>query len=182
MADPTLGEIRIVGFNFAPVGWAKCEGQLLSIAENDALYSLLGTAYGGDGQTTFGLPDLRGRVTVDVGQGPGLSPYVQGQRSGTESVTLTTNQMPAHTHPYTATVAASTAAATTKNPVGNAYPALAPSTKNPYGSAASTDTLATGAVTMTAAGAGGNQPHPNIQPVLALNNIICLEGIYPSRP
>jgi len=182
MSEPTTGEIRIVGFNFAPVGWAKCEGQLLSIQEYEALYSLLGTTYGGDGISTFGIPDLRSRLTVGAGTGPGLSPYVQGQRAGTEAVTLTTNQLPVHSHPYTAAVAASTAAATTKNPVGNAYPGLAPSTKNPYGSVASSDTLAAGAVTMTAAVAGGNQPHPNIQPVLPLNNIICLQGFYPSRP
>jgi len=98
MSDPFLGEIRMVGFNFAPRGWAMCQGQLLSIAQNNALFALLGTLYGGDGQTTFGLPDYRGRSPVGMGQGPGLSAVVQGEMAGTENVTLTLNQMPMHNH------------------------------------------------------------------------------------
>src|SRR5271166_5833783 len=98
MADPFLGEIRIFGGTFAPLGWAFCQGQLLPIAQNTALFSLLGTTYGGDGVSNFALPDLRGRVPMGMGQGPGLSPYVQGQMGGAESVTLTTQQMPPHSH------------------------------------------------------------------------------------
>src|SRR3712207_3315813 len=98
MSEPFIGEIRMVGFNFAPRGWATCDGQLLSIAQNTALFSLLGTTYGGNGQTTFALPDLRGRAALHQGQGPGLTNRVIGEASGTETVTLTTNQMPSHSH------------------------------------------------------------------------------------
>src|SRR4051794_21579341 len=101
MQDPWLGEIALVAFNFAPQGWAFCNGQLLSIAQNTALFSLLGTTYGGDGQTTFALPNLQGRVPLHFGQGPGLSPYLLGQAIGVEGVALQTAQMPAHTHSYT---------------------------------------------------------------------------------
>ena len=99
MSEPFLGEIRMVGFNFAPQGWAFCQGQIMSIAQNTALFSLLGTMYGGNGQTTFGLPDLQGRSPVGIGQGPGLSPIVQGEMAGTENVTLLASNMPMHTHP-----------------------------------------------------------------------------------
>ncbi|MBB2483635.1 phage tail protein [Mitsuaria sp. WAJ17] len=99
MSEPFLGEIRMVGFNYAPVGWAPCDGRLLPIAQNSALFALLGTTYGGDGVANFALPDLRGRAAVGMGNGPGLTPIVQGQRSGNESVTLTNGQLPQHTHP-----------------------------------------------------------------------------------
>src|SRR5580765_3610287 len=102
MAEPFLGEIRAFGFYFAPLGWATCDGQIMSIAQNQALFSLLGTTYGGNGTTTFALPDLRSRVPVHQGQGPGLSPYAEGQAGGTEAVTLAAAQMPQHTHPVNA--------------------------------------------------------------------------------
>src|SRR3982751_6487214 len=114
MSNPFLGEIRMAGFNFAPRGWAFCAGQLLPISQNDALFALVGTTYGGDGQTTFGMPDLRGRVPINQGQGPGLSNYVMGQMSGTESVTLITAQIPPHSH----AINAASGGARSANPVG----------------------------------------------------------------
>jgi len=169
--DQFLGSITLVGFNFAPVGWAFCNGQLMAINQNQALFALLGTQFGGDGQTTFALPDLRGRVPVHQGQGAGLSNYVMGEVLGSESVTLTTQQIPAHTH--TVAPGASSGEPTTDRPDG-AYPSA-----NGYYSSS-----ATSGVTMpapTVSNVGGNQPHSNIQPVLALNFIIALEGIFPSQ-
>jgi microcystin-dependent protein len=167
MSEPFLGEIRIFGFNFAPRGWAFCNGQLLAISQNTALFSLLGTTYGGNGQTTFALPNLQSRVPVHFGQGPGLSSYSLGQAAGVESVTLIASQLPAHNH----TVNASTQSDITGNPTGN-FPA----------GGASYDTTAN--TTMNGAmvgGGGGNQPHENLQPYLALNFCIALAGIFPSR-
>jgi microcystin-dependent protein len=165
VSNPFLGEIRLVGSNFAPRGWAFCQGQVLSIAQNNALFALLGTTYGGNGTTTFGLPDLRGRVPVGFGQGPGLSNYAQGQAFGVEAVTLTSTQMPAHTH----AVRASTGRATTNRPTG-AYQAAG----NSY---ALTQDVAAAPTDQT----GGGQAHENHQPSLALNFIIALQGIFPSR-
>jgi microcystin-dependent protein len=178
----TLGEIRLVGFNFAPEGWALCNGQLLPIAGYDALYSLLGNTYGGDGHTSFSLPDMRGRVVVGTGSGPGLSNYTQGQLGGVENVALTTNQLPAHTHPLgpNITVRATTAGTGQNPPPASAYPGVA--TQDLYGPATGTDTLGAGAVTGVSKPEGGSQPHSNLQPLLALNYIIALEGIYPSQP
>ena len=169
MSDPYLGEIRLFAGNFAPVNWALCQGQLLSIAENDALYNLIGTTYGGDGQSIFALPDLRGRVPVHQGQGPGLSQRTMGALVGTESVTLTTGQLPAHTHPLHAT----TAAATITTPAGAL---LATTTADSYGPGPATTPMAAGAV----GPAGGAQPHDNMAPTLTVNYIISLVGIYPS--
>jgi len=176
MADPFLGEIRIFAGNFAPTGWAFCQGQLLPIAQNTALFSLLGTTYGGNGVQTFALPDLRGRVVMGFGQGPGLSPYVQGQVGGAESVSLTTQQMPAHSH----TVGASEAGNTTSPKA--AFPAQAVAvgpTSGPKVFAGTSDgtTMNTAMIGST----GGNQP-VNVQPpYLVINYIIALQGIYPSR-
>jgi microcystin-dependent protein len=176
MAEAFIGEIRLVGFNFAPQGWALCDGQLLSISQNTALFSLLGTYYGGNGQTTFALPDLRGRVPVHQGQGPGLSNYVIGQQSGSENVTLNVSQLPAHNH----SLASSNQQGSSSDPSGY-FPAVL---NEPTGSVAvngylptSNSTLNPGAIEL----AGGNQPHPNLQPLLCVNFIICLQGIYPSR-
>ena len=168
MTDPFIGEIRLFPYNFAPRGWAFCNGQVLSIAQNTALFSLLGTTYGGNGQTTFALPDLRGRVPVSSGQGPGLSNYSLGQVGGTESVTLNTNQMPAHNHQ----VNVNAGGATTSRANGNF-----PSTGGSYNSATDGSTFNPNAVSNT----GGNQPHENVQPYLTLNFCIALEGIFPSR-
>jgi microcystin-dependent protein len=166
MSTPFLGMIATFGFNFAPRGWAMCNGQILAIAQNTALFSLLGTTYGGNGQTTFALPDLRSRVPTHMGQGPGLSSYALGQTGGSESTTLTVNQMPAHTHTVEA---ASTF--TSKNP-SNRYPA---------GGGAYGDTGDTAMNTTVVGTTGGSQPHENLQPYLTLNTCIALQGIFPSR-
>ena len=170
MADPYIGEIRMFAGNFAPLGWAFCNGALLPIAQYEALFSLLGTTYGGDGQTTFALPDLRGRGPIHAGQGPGLTNHPQGEQGGTETVTLTVAQMPAHTH----APAASSAAGTSSHPNGNVWAASSTSDNQYAGTSNTTMNPATIGV------AGGNQPHDNRQPVLAINFIISLEGIYPS--
>ena|SRR5688572_20065966 len=171
MSEPFLGMICQVGFNFAPRGWALCNGQILSIAQNTALFSLLGTTYGGNGQTTFALPDLRGRVPIHAGQGPGLSNYDLGQVAGAEAITLTVANMPTHNH--TAALNASTQPANDTLPTGNYL-----ADGGAYQSATNT-TMNAGAVTTGLA--GGSQPTPNIQPYLCINFIIALEGIFPSR-
>jgi microcystin-dependent protein len=167
--DPYIGEIRCFGFNFAPQGWALCNGQLMSISQNTALFSLLGTMYGGDGRVTFGLPDLRGRVPLAFGQGPGLTDRTQGEVGGTEAVSLTAATLAPHGH----TVAASSAA-TTKNPSG-ALPALT-------GAGSSYGTTADLAMSPAMIGGGGSgQPHDNMQPYVVLNWSIALVGIFPPR-
>ncbi len=169
--EPFLGTIMLFGGNFAPRGWVFCNGQLLSISQNSALFALLGIAYGGDGINTFAVPDLRSRVPIHQGQGPGLSNYSMGQQAGTETVTLTSNQMPFHTH----AVAVSSNDATTGTP--------SPSVT--LGVAASEIYIADaadGAMNAQSIGlAGGSQPHDNLQPYLALNYVIATEGIFPSR-
>jgi microcystin-dependent protein len=191
MAEPFIGQIILVGFNFAPRGYAFCQGQLLSIAQNTALFSLLGTTYGGDGQTTFALPDLRGRAAVGMGQGPGLSLYDIGERSGTESVTLLSSQMPQHTHaidmsPVAATANARNVPGNSRSPVG-AVPAVeASGVTATYSTAAPTGTtMAASAISLTGTPtvgiAGGSQPLSILQPFLVLNYCIALEGIFPSR-
>jgi len=167
--EPFLGQLMLVPYNFAPQGWAFCNGQIMSIAQNSALFSLLGTTYGGNGQTTFALPDLRGRVAVSSGQGPGLQNYSLGEVAGSESITLISTQMPAHTH----LVGASTGSA--QATPDNAFPGSDTSTQI-YDLAAST-TMNPQMIQP----AGGSQPHENRQPYLVLNYIIALQGIYPSR-
>lgn len=170
--DEYIGTIKVFGFNFAPRGWALCQGQLLPIAQNTALFSLLGTYYGGNGQTTFGLPDLRGRTVVGMGQGPGLSPYDIGQQGGSETVTLLTTQIPQHNHLLNAY--------SESGDVGSPANALLATT-----GALDPEYRASGTLVQMAGNAigvaGGNQPHNNIQPYLATNYSIALEGIYPSR-
>ena len=171
MSDPFIGEIRMFAGNFAPRGWAFCDGQLLAVSQNDALFSLLGTIYGGDGRTTFGLPDLRGRIPVHAGTGPGLSLRRLGEKSGTETVTVTTAQLPAHTHPLQGTGQF----ADTPNPA-----MLAPAkstTADVYINEAPSVNLSSSAVTST----GGSQSHTNLMPFLCISFIIALVGIYPSR-
>ena len=171
MADPYIGEIKMVGFGFPPRGWAICNGQLLPIAQNQALFSILGTTYGGNGTTNFALPDLRGRAAMHWGSGPGLPPVTLGQRAGSDSVTLLTTQLPAHTHQAMGHGGAGTA----NNPEANVTAASAQG-DNWYAPA--------GDVTMNAgaiAPAGGGQPHPNMQPSLAVMFIIALVGIFPPR-
>jgi microcystin-dependent protein len=170
MAEPFIGEIRMFGFNFPPQGWATCDGQLMSIAQNTALFSLLGTTYGGNGQTTFALPDLRGRMANHQGQGPGLSPYVMGQVSGTETVTILSSQLPPHTHPA---YPCSTDDPTSGNPKNN-FPAAVGTSIYSTTSNASMGSGSTGP-------AGGGQPLPNLPPYLTINFCIALVGIFPSR-
>jgi microcystin-dependent protein len=178
--EPFVGQIMMVGFNFAPRGWAFCHGQLLAINSNTALFSLLGTQYGGDGRTTFGLPDLRGRCAVGMGNGPGLSPRSQGEKVGQETVTLTQNEIPSHTHqlmgnnaegntndPTNSTVAKDNVVVERGSP---AIPV------NGYSTGAANVSMGT-----SISNTGGSQAHTNMQPSLGMNYIIALEGIYPSR-
>lgn len=186
--DAFIGTILIWAPTFAPQGWSYCDGSMMSVQQNQALYSLLGTTYGGNGQTTFGLPDLRGRVPVGSGQGPSLSPYAMGQTGGLEGVTLQMTQMPQHTHPGTGEVVAVNAAATSDAPLAGGYLAtgntmITRSTPtNLYAPTSSTPVkLAVGSVDVQVGVAGGSLPHENRQPFLGLGMIICLFGIYPSR-
>lgn len=174
MPTPFVGEIRLFAGNFAPAGWAFCDGSLMSIAENEVLFVLIGTTYGGDGQSTFALPDLRGRVPLHMGQGPGLSNRVVGQSGGEELVTLTASQMPGHRH----ALRASTAAASGSAGVAGGLLATPASTRL-YGTTAAGAgaTMAASAVAV----AGGSQPHENRAPSLGLNFIIALFGVFPSQ-
>lgn len=171
-SDPFLGQIAFVPYNFVPRNWAACDGQLLPIAQYSALFSLLGTTYGGNGQTNFALPDMRGRSLVDDGQGPGLQIYDIGEKAGQESVTLTTNEMPAHNHILTAV----TTEGNESSPTGN-VPANTKTLDKEYSSATQNTTMKNTMV----ANAGGNQPHENRSPYLVMKCIIALQGIYPSR-
>jgi microcystin-dependent protein len=166
MSEPFLGQLMLVGFNFAPRGWALCNGQLLSIAQNTALFALLGTQYGGNGQTTFALPDLRGRVSLHQGQGPGLSNQFIGEINGVEAGTLTTSQLPSHSHQ----LPANAGLGSTDEPAG----AVA-SQGGSYSPTSDGTRLADSVTT------GGNQPFSIMQPYLVLNWIIALQGIFPSR-
>ena len=171
MADPYVGEVRLFAGNFAPNGWALCQGQLLAIAENTALFQLIGTTYGGDGLSTFALPDLRGRVPLHQGAGAGLSNRLIGQTGGSEQVTLTAAQLPAHTHAQLASKVPAQAAA---GPSGSV---LAAASVNLYGNGPPTTPMVANA---TAPNSGG-QPHDNMAPFLAMNYIIALFGIFPSQ-
>jgi len=173
MSEPFVGEIRMFAGNFAPRNWAFCDGQLLAVSQNDALFSLLGTIYGGDGRTTFGLPDLRGRIPLHAGTGPGLSNRRLGAKGGAEAVTLSAAQTADHTHP----VQASSQAGTSTNPAGS-YPA-AVSLEARYASSSPTTQMNGGAITPDQ-GAGG-LPHDNLQPYQCVHFIIALFGVYPSR-
>lgn len=174
MATPFIAEIVMFGGNFAPRGWAFCQGQLLSIAQNTALFSLLGTTYGGNGQTTFALPDLRGRVPMQQGSGPGLTPRVLGEQGGTETVTLLITQMPAHNHTAVISTKANNGPLSDNVPTNNYW------AEGSYNSATNTS-MNPAAVQATIGISGGSQPHNNMQPFLALNFIIATQGIFPSR-
>jgi microcystin-dependent protein len=172
MGQPYVGEIRMFAGNFAPAGWMFCSGQLLPISENDVLFQLIGTTYGGDGQETFGLPDLQGRVPVHMGQGPGLGTYQIGEKVGVENVTLTTNQMPIHSHP----LLASSDAGNSPNPGGNVLAKSVTQNVFLYLEDTTAVNLASSAMTPN----GGSQPHDNMQPYLCISFIISLFGIFPS--
>jgi len=171
MSQPFLGEIRIFGFNFAPRGWAFCNGQIMSIAQNTALFSLLGTTYGGNGQTTFALPNLQSRVPLHFGQGPGLSSYSLGEVLGTENVTLNQTQMPMHNHIVSAFGSDGTSGKVAGKFLSNS------GTINLYNPTSDGTTMAPQVI----GNAGGNQPFPILPPLLALNFCIALQGIFPSR-
>jgi microcystin-dependent protein len=190
LGDTFVGQILVFPFNFAPQGFAMCQGQLIPIASNTALFSLLGTTYGGNGVTTFALPDLRGRVPLKFGQGPGLSLYVEGEVGGAETVTLATTEMPAHAHAVdvsglTAAPKCTIAVANRATPFGS-VPAFDSGAAVTYSSAGADSDMGAGAIvmggTLTAATAGASQPHGNRQPSLALNFCIALQGVFPSRP
>jgi len=175
--EPFIGQIQTFGFDFAPRGWAFCDGQLLPISENSALFSLLGTTYGGDGRTTFGLPDLRGRVPIHFGQGGGLTHRPLGSRGGAETTTLTVNQMPAHNHD----IFVEPGDGDTSSPTGMvlAQALLSNRRDNQYAvlPEAAEDTLDLDAVSVV----GGGQAHANMQPFLTINYCIALTGVFPSR-
>jgi microcystin-dependent protein len=172
MSSPYVGEIRMFGGNFAPAGWAFCDGQLIPIAENDVLFTLIGTTYGGDGQENFALPNLQSRVALHQGQGPGITQnYVIGEQLGVETVTLTTQQIPVHNHYFTA----SNSAGTSSTPVGN-VPAQPPQAKL-YRFTTPSDPFPPTLVQPT----GGSQPHDNLMPYLVVSFIISLFGIFPTQ-
>jgi microcystin-dependent protein len=191
MSEPFLGEIRMVGFNFAPNGWALCQGQLMSIPQYSALFSLLGTTFGGNGSTTFGLPDFRGRSPVGMGNGPGLTPVIQGEVAGVENANILSTQMPMHTHLATATSALTVAGAPSNptvtpsatNSVLGASSAGGPSSAAIWSDQVTAPVVLTNpdAVTITVAPSGGSQPLPIRNPYLGTNFIIALVGIFPSR-
>jgi microcystin-dependent protein len=170
MSNPYIGEIRMFGGSFAPAGWAFCAGQLMPISENDTLFTLIGTTYGGDGQETFGIPDLQGRTPVHQGTLQGIT-YQIGEKAGVESVTLSTNQIPIHNHAWVASSAVGTGSDPTnsvlaQHPTASLYAASAPTTPMNAGSVSPT---------------GGSQPHDNMQPYLVVSYIISLFGIFPTQ-
>lgn len=176
--DNFLGQIIIIAGTYAPRGYALCNGQLLSVSQNSALFSLLGYTYGGNGSTTFALPNLQGRVAIHVGQSPGTSNYVLGQSGGAESVTLSANNLPPHSH----AMACNSGAGTTSSPV-NAVLATPPSTRTSAAPLSFTNSAANSTMGASAiAPAGASQPVSVLQPYLPLNYCICTSGIYPSRP
>jgi microcystin-dependent protein len=171
--EPFIGDIEVFAFNFAPVGWLACDGSLQPISQYTSLFNLIGTTYGGDGQTTFALPDLRGRAAIHNGTGPGLSNYLIGQSSGVESVTLTVNQLPAHTHPVTGM----NVAGTTGDPTNALWANETSGLGNIYAVPNSPLSMGTQCISPD----GGSQPHENRSPVLAVNYCIATDGIYPSQ-
>jgi microcystin-dependent protein len=173
MGEPFVGEIRMFGGTFAPAGWAMCQGQLMPISENDTLFTLIGTTYGGDGQETFGLPDLQGRVPMHAGQGPGISQsYQLGEQAGVESVTLTTQQIPIHNHAF---LVSNNAISPQTNPTDNVLGQAAQAKL--YLQDQTNVSLATQVINPV----GGSQPHDNLQPYLCITFIISLFGVFPSQ-
>ena len=175
MSTPFIAQITMFGGNFAPRGWAFCDGQLLPISSYSALFSILGTTYGGDGRTTFALPDLRGRVAIHPGAGPGLSTYRLGQKGGAETVTLTANEVPAHSHALNIN-SSNGNTSNGSNAVLAGFGTSAPPVGN-FTNAAPNATASSSSI----ANAGGSQAHSNLEPFLCVEYIIALEGVYPSR-
>ncbi|NQY30112.1 MAG: phage tail protein [Flavobacteriaceae bacterium] len=182
--EPLIGEIIMFGGNFAPRSWAFCDGQLLAISQNTALFSILGTTYGGDGRTTFGLPDLRGRVAIHPGNGPGLTSRRLGEKGGREKVTLTTAQMPAHKHVGAVKVSSAdsdTSVATANASIGTPGAPVGRVFTGTLGFNSATPNILLNPDSVETANTGGGQSHDNIQPFQAVNYIIALQGIFPSR-
>ena len=182
MSDQFVAEIRIFGFNFAPKGWAQCNGQLLPISQNTALFSLLGTTYGGNGTSNFALPNLMGNIPLHVGRnqpGPGLSVYDLGQMSGTQTVTLLQTEIPQHTHPPVVSSANGTVAASSTNQMAKAFKGNIQSSSAGlfYSAAAPNTMMAPQAIGLQ----GGSQPHNNMMPTLVLNYCIAMQGVFPAR-
>ncbi len=175
--DPYLAEVRAFAGNFAPVGWAFCQGQLLSIAENDALFSIIGTTYGGDGQETFALPNLCSRIAVHTGQGSGLTNVILGEASGTETRTLIVNQIPAHSHTLNASANGPTVNTAAGNLLASQSRSNGETMPNIYADNSNPVAMGNSAIGV----AGGSQPFDIRQPYLGMNYIICVAGIYPSR-
>ena len=180
--EPTLGEILMFGGNFAPRNWALCDGSILAIAQYQALFSILGTTYGGDGRTTFALPDLRGRLPMHKGNGPGLSNYSLGQKGGTETNTLTVNQLPPHNHSASASFNVHNGEGDETTP-GDGSLAIAPDTAQIYSADGPTPNafLNDNTLEVNINNTGNNTPVNNVQPFQALNFIICISGLFPSR-
>ena len=175
MAEPFVGQIIATGFNFAPVGWQRCDGSLLSISENSTLYNLIGTTYGGDGVSTFAVPNLQSRAAIGLGTGSGLSNYPIGSTSGFESVTLTTQNMPSHQH----TPMINSGSGNASDPGPTVVPADPAGGGAMYATVTTPTSLEPNAIGQTTG--AGNQPHENRQPLLAINYIISLSGIFPSQ-
>jgi microcystin-dependent protein len=173
MASPFLAQITLFAGNFFPRGWAFCDGNVLAIAQNQALFALLGTTYGGNGQTTFALPDLRGRAAMHPGNGPGLTPRVLGESNGEESHTLILSEMPAHNHP----IATTTTDGNSQTPAGTLLAKDTLGGTTGFSTAAPNTNMAPASIAV----AGGGVPHNNLPPYLCLNYIIALQGIFPSR-
>ena len=171
MSQPFVGEIRMFAGSFAPAGWAMCDGQLMPISENDTLFNLIGTTYGGDGQETFAVPNLQSRVPIHAGTGPGLQNYQLGETGGVEQVTLTTQQLPVHSHPMLGSTNTSTSPVPTNNVIGKSTQV------DLFVNALPSDPLSNQAVSV----AGGSQPHENTQPYLVVTYIISLFGLYPQQ-
>jgi microcystin-dependent protein len=190
VSDVFVGQILLLPFNFPPKNFALCAGQLLPISQNTALFSLLGTMYGGNGTSNFALPNLQGKVPLGFGQGPGLSSYDQGQTGGSDAVTLVVGQLPVHSHPVdvsalTSTAKCSTGAANQSTPVGNVAAVEPLAGDATYSAVAPDANMRSGAIAlsgMSAANTGGGLPHNNLQPYLTMNYCIALAGIFPSRP
>jgi microcystin-dependent protein len=173
MADPFVGEIRMVGFNFTPAGWAQCNGQLMPIAQNTALFSLLGTMYGGNGTSTFALPNLQGSAPMHRGQGAGLTQRSIGEKGGAASITLTEAEMPAHTHG----ARSNAGGPTTSDPTNAIWTSVSRTASPPYAPANNLVAMSSSALQSS----GGSQPHNNMQPFLVVNFIIALQGTFPPR-
>ncbi len=181
MSEPFVAEITMFGFNFAPKGWAFCRGQLLPISQNTALFSILGTMYGGDGKSTFGLPDLQDSVAISFGQGPGLSDYAEGETGGVPTVTLLTTELPGHNHFFNATTNVGTTVTSSGNFLALAQGGTKQNSFNANIYSTNPNNATTGLSPFAIGFSGGNQPHNNMQPYLALNFCIAMQGVFPAR-